>query len=69
MKKFSNIKEAFDWWIKTIYPTLPAAEKRGKLTDAWRDYTHKGSISESRMKQVLIDYGHFEIETIITYKP
>ena len=69
MKKFSTIKEAFDWWIKNIYPNLSPDEKKGKLTNAWRDYTHKGSMSESRMKEILIEYGHFEIETIITYRP
>lgn len=69
MKKFNTIKEAFDWWIKNIYPTLTPDRKKGKLTDAWRDYTHKGSISETRMKEVLINHGNFEIKMTITYKP
>jgi hypothetical protein len=69
MKQFSSVQEAFDWWIKNIYPNLPADQKKGKLTNAWRDYVHKESMSESRMKEILIDYGHFEIQTIITYKP
>jgi hypothetical protein len=69
MNKFSSVQEAFDWWIKNIFPNLPPDQKKGKLTDAWRDYTHKKSISETRMKEILISYGHFEIQTIITYKP
>ena len=69
MKTFDSITEAFDWWIKNVYPTLPADQKKGKPVTAWRDYTHKLGISETRMKKILIEYGHFEIKTTITYKP
>ena len=69
MKQFTSIPEAFKWWLTNIYPSLPAEEKKGKLVNAWRDYTHKGSISETRMKEVLTEYGHFEIHTIVKYKP
>ncbi|GAB2784345.1 hypothetical protein GCM10027275_30660 [Rhabdobacter roseus] len=69
MKQFTTIPEAFDWWIKNIYPTLPPDVKKGKPVSAWRDYTHGGGVSEKRMKEILIEFGHFEIKTIITYRP
>lgn len=69
MKNFNTIPEAFEWWIKNVYPFLPAETKKGRLTNSWRDYTHKGSISEKRMKDILLEFGNFEIKTIITYKP
>ena len=69
MKKFTTITEAFTWWLKDIYPTLSPELKKGKPVSAWRDFTHGGGVSEKRMKTILIEYGHFEIKTIITYKP
>ena len=69
MKTFSSITEAFDWWIKTIYPTLPAEEKKGALTSAWRDFTHKNSISDKRMQEILRDYGDLNVKTLVTFEP
>ena len=69
MKQFATVKEAFEWWIKNIYPNLDPDTKKGKPVSAWRDFTHGGGVSEKRMKDILIEYGHFEIKTIITYKP
>lgn len=69
MKKFSTIPEAFDWWIKNIYPSLPPEKKKGRAVQAWKDYTFEKGISETRMRDILIEFGHFEIKTIITYKP
>jgi hypothetical protein len=69
MKKFTTITEAFEWWIKNIYPDLPAEKKKGRPVSAWKDYTYNQGISEKRMKEILIEYGDFIIETIITYKP
>ncbi|TLU98021.1 hypothetical protein [Dyadobacter luticola] len=69
MQRFPSIIDAFDWWIKNEYPSLSPDLKKGKLTDAWRDYIHKKSISESRMKKILVEYGHFDIHIIITRKP
>ena len=69
MKKFTTIKEAFEWWLAEIYPSLPPDQKKGKPVSAWRDYTHGGGVSEKRMRDVLTEFGHFEIKTIITYKP
>ncbi|KAA0990067.1 hypothetical protein [Dyadobacter aurulentus] len=69
MKQFSSIPEAFEWWLKNIYPTLPAEVKKGKPVSAWRDYTHGGGISEKRMREILIEFGHFKIEMTITYEP
>ncbi|WAC10488.1 hypothetical protein [Dyadobacter pollutisoli] len=69
MKSFETIREAFDWWIKNIYPTLPPELKKGKPVTAWRDYTHKLGISETRMRDILIEFGSFEIKTSIIYKP
>jgi hypothetical protein len=69
MKKFTTIPEAFDWWIKNVYPSLPPDRKKGKAVTAWRDYTHKRGISETRMREVLLEFGHFEIKTTIIYKP
>ncbi|WP_138481937.1 hypothetical protein [Dyadobacter bucti] len=69
MKTFETIREAFDWWIKNVYPDLPAETKKGRPVTAWRDYTHNLGISETRMKEILLEYGNFEIKTIITYKP
>jgi hypothetical protein len=69
MKKFETIREAFDWWINEIYPALPAEIKKGRLTYAWRDYKHNGSISETRMRDILVEFGEFDIVTTIVYNP
>lgn len=69
MKTFYSIEEAFGWWLTTIYPTLPADIKKGKLTYAWRDFTHKRGISHARMKEILAKYGQIEIHTVIKYLP
>lgn len=69
MKRFNTIPEAFEWWIKNIYPSLPPDRKKGKAVSAWKDFTYKQGISEKRMREILIEYGHFEIQTIIIYKP
>lgn len=39
------------------------------MVQAWKDYTYKQGISETRMRDILIEFGEFEIKTIITYKP
>lgn len=69
MQTFTTIQEAFHWWVTNIYPNLPADVKKGKLTNAWRNYTHKGILSEASMKEILVTYGHFTIKTIISYNP
>ena len=69
MKSFDSIPEAFEWWIKNVYPSLPSEIKKGKPVTAWRDFTYNQGISEKRMKEILIEYGHFEIKTTIVYKP
>ena len=69
MKRFETIPEAFEWWLKNIYPGLPADVKKGKPVQAWADYTFKKGISEKRMKDILLEFGNFEIKTTIIYKP
>jgi len=69
MKTFSTVKEAFEWWLKNIYPSLPADQKVGRLTNAWKDYTYNRGISETRMREILIEQGHFEVTTTVVYKP
>lgn len=69
MKKFNTIPEAFDWWIKNVYPSLPPDVKKGKPVIAWRDYTYKQGISEKRMREILTEFGNFKIETTIVYEP
>jgi hypothetical protein len=69
MKNFTSIPEAFEWWLKNIYPELSPERKKGKAVSAWRDYTHSGGVSEKRMREILIEFGNFTIETIITYQP
>lgn len=69
MKHFSSITEAFDWWIKNVYPRLPADRKAGRLTYAWRDYTHNLGISEKRMRDILNEQGKIEVKTIVTFTP
>lgn len=66
MKQFASIAEAFDWWLKNIYPNLTAAEKSGKYRNAWRDYTFKKGISSKRMKNVLSDFAELEERTVVT---
>ena len=69
MKTFDSIDEAFKWWLKNIYPTLPADRKKGKLTYAWRDYSHGGSITEKRMKAILEEFGEIEVKTVVKFTP
>lgn len=69
MTTFQSIEEAFDWWVKNLYPALTSDQKRGKAVQAMQDYIYGKGISEKRMRQILLEYGHFEIETIVRYKP
>jgi hypothetical protein len=68
MQTFSSVEETFEWWLKNIYPTLPAETKEGKYRNAWRDFTFRKGISQKRMKEVLSDFGDINEKTIITYK-
>ncbi len=69
MQTFTSIEEAFKWFLENIYKNLPPDEKKGKLTYAWRDYTHNGSISEKRMKQILEEFGDITVKTIVVFTP
>ncbi|KAA0989980.1 hypothetical protein [Dyadobacter aurulentus] len=69
MKTFSSVSEAFDWWVKNLYPELSPDQKKGKAVQAMQDYIYGRGISEKRMRQILMEYGHFEIETVVRYKP
>lgn len=69
MKQFSSITEAFDWWLKNIYPSLPPDTKKGPLKTAWRDYTYGLGISEKRMKSILSEFGKIEIKTVVNFTP
>jgi hypothetical protein len=69
MKTFTSIEEAFHWWLQTIYPNLPPETKKGRLTTAWRDYTHKLGISEKRMLDILKEQGSVEVKTVVKFKP
>lgn len=69
MKQFESINEAFGWWLKNVYPQISPEEKKGKLTYAWRDYTHKLGISEKRMREILAQYGTIEVRTLVNYTP
>jgi len=63
------VEEAFKWWIQHIYKLLPADQKKGKYTTAWRDYTHKLGISEKRMRAILSEFGEFEVRTDVRFTP
>lgn len=69
MKKFTSVAEAFDWWLKNIYPALPAERKKGKLTNAWRNYTFKRGISEAKMIEILKEFGEVYVKTEVLFKP
>jgi Ca2+-binding EF-hand superfamily protein len=69
MKSFSSVSEAFQWFLENIYKNLPADQKKGKLTYAWRDFTHNGAISEKRMREILSEFGEIEVKTLVTFKP
>ena len=69
MKEFETVPEAFDWWIKNLYPSLSPDLKKGKAVRAWKDYTYKQGISEKRMREILIEFGYFKIQTSIVYEP
>ena len=69
MKSFTSMEEAFKWWLTNIYPTLPAEVEKGKLTNAWRDFTHKRGISHARMQEILSEYGEIEVQILIKYTP
>ncbi|MCE6989915.1 hypothetical protein [Dyadobacter sp. CY323] len=67
MKTFTTIEEAFGWFLDNVYKNLPAEEKKGELTNAWRNYTHKLGISPKKMAAILERYG-FEVKLLVTYK-
>lgn len=69
MQTFTSIEEAFKWFLEDIYKNLPPEEKKGRLTTAWRDYTHKLGISQKRMLEILNDYCDVEVKTIIKVNP
>ena len=69
MKKFSTMKDAFEYWAKTIYPTLPPDVKKGRYTSAWKDYTYQQGISEKRMTEILSDFGKVDVKVEITFTP
>ncbi|WP_026629492.1 hypothetical protein [Dyadobacter alkalitolerans] len=68
MKTFNTIEEAFAWFLENIYKNLPPDEKKGELTNAWRNFTHKKGISQKRMQSILKRYG-FDVKLMVTYKP
>ncbi len=69
MQTFTSVEEAFKWWLAHIYSSLPADVKKGKLTNAWRDYTHKKGISDKRMLEILNEYGKVEVKTVVKFTP
>ncbi len=69
MKKFSSITDAFDWWVKNIYPDLPPDRKKGRYTTAWKDYTYSQGIAEKRMKDILSDFGDVDVKILVTFTP
>ncbi|PQA52991.1 hypothetical protein C5O19_25210 [Siphonobacter curvatus] len=70
MQTFTSVEEAFEWFLENIYKNLPPDEKKGELTAAWRNYTHKLGISQKKMVSILERYGFsINVRTIVTYKP
>ena len=69
MKSFTTVSEAFQWFLDNIYKNLPPDQKKGKLTYAWRDFTHNKAISEKRMKDILSEFGEVEVKTLVTFNP
>jgi hypothetical protein len=53
--------------LENIYKNLTASEKKGELTNAWRNYTHKSGISPKKMATILERYG-FDVKLLVTYK-
>lgn len=41
--------------------------KKGELTAAWRNFTHKQGISQKKMIGILERYG-FNVKILVTYK-
>lgn len=68
MQTFSSVEEAFEWWLKNIYPAFLAETKEGRYRNVWCDYTFKKGISQKRMKEILADFGDVHEKTIITFK-
>lgn len=69
MKTFRSITQAFDWFLKNIYPNLSPDQKKGRLTTAWRDYTYNQGISEKRMQAILEEFGKITVQTNVTFEP
>lgn len=67
MKIFTSVHEAFGWWLTNIYPSLPPEVKKGRLTMAWRNYTHNLGISEKKMLEILKEYG--DVDVIVRFNP
>ncbi|SDF16797.1 hypothetical protein SAMN04487996_109111 [Dyadobacter soli] len=65
---FTSLEQAFEWWIKAIYPILPPSAKVGRYRNAWRDYTFKKGISQKRRRDILSDFGNISEKVVITFK-
>lgn len=57
------------WWLTNVYPNLIPDQKKGRLVQAWKDYTYNQGISEKRMTSILSEFGDIDVKTVVTYKP
>lgn len=62
---FKSMTEAFEWFMESVYPSLPPEQKR-KLKDVRYDHYKRpeNGVSKKRMQKVLNDHG-YSIELIV----
>jgi hypothetical protein len=65
MPEFTNLKDAFQWWIENVYPDLPSEDKlKLRLTKA--DFIRGKTISDNLIQKILGKYG--DLELIVKYE-
>jgi galactose-1-phosphate uridylyltransferase len=60
MPEFTNLNDAFQWWIDNIYPDLEPAEK-DTLKHFKYNFLKGRSLTKDKIFEILEKYGKLEI--------
>jgi hypothetical protein len=66
MPEFTNIRDAFQWWIENVYPELQPEEKES-LRYFKYNFLKNRAISEVKIRDIIAKYCHFK-EVIVVEK-